>query len=331
MKSMKELIEGFSEQVLEAIEIAQKIQVKPSEHEIKNVVVSGLGGSGIGGNMAGEMYASELKIPYVVNKDYFIPNFVDKHTLFIACSYSGNTEETLNAYELAKSKGAKIFCISSGGKLIESAKSDSFDYITVPGGQPPRACLGYSLVQLLFVLNKLELVGSSVVSQLKAACELLEKESENIKSEASAIAKKLIGKMPIIYSTTPIDSVGIRFKQQINENSKMLCWEHVIPEMNHNELVGWRQKNENFTPIFLRTKDDYERNQQRIELNKQIISKYTSEIIEIWSKGTNLTEHFLYLIHLTDWVSLYIAEIDQRDPVEVKVIDFLKGSLAKND
>lgn len=331
MKSMKELIEGFSEQVLEAIEIAQKIQVKPSEHEIKNVVVSGLGGSGIGGNMAGEMYASELKIPYVVNKDYFIPNFVDKHTLFIACSYSGNTEETLNAYELAKSKGAKIFCISSGGKLIESAKSDSFDYITVPGGQPPRACLGYSLVQLLFVLNKLELVGSSVVSQLKAACELLEKESENIKSEASAIAKKLIGKMPIIYSTTPIDSVGIRFKQQINENSKMLCWEHVIPEMNHNELVGWRQKNENFTPIFLRTKDDYTRNQQRIELNKQIVSKYAGNIVEIWSKGTNLTEHFLYLIHLTDWVSLYIAEIDQRDPVEVKVIDFLKGSLAKND
>lgn len=327
---MNQLIAEYTQQVKEAKAIAASIQTTDPQNEIKNVVVSGLGGSGIGGNMAAELNASELKVPFVVNKDYFIPNFVDQHTLFIASSYSGNTEETLNATEAALEKGAKIFCISSGGKLIEFAQQNNLDHITVPGGQPPRASLGYSLVQQLAVLKAYGLTSGRVLNEIDAACKLLDDQFDKIKEKAKSVAAKLVGKIPMIYSTTPIASVGVRFKQQINENSKMLCWEHVIPEMNHNELVGWRKESVDWAPVFLRTKDDYERNQQRIELNKKIISDYVSEITEIWSEGQNLTEHFFYLIHFTDWVSYYIAELTDRDAVEVKVIDFLKGELAKN-
>lgn len=329
MKGMDQLINEFTKQLKEALEIAAKINITPAEKEIRNIVVSGLGGSGIGGNMVAELNADELKVPFVVNKDYFLPTFVDEHTLFIASSYSGNTEETINAFELAREKGAKIVCVSSGGKLIELAKELGLDYVVVPGGQPPRASLGYSLVQQLKVLNLLNLTSDKVLKALNSAIELLNNNEEQIKVEARTVATKLVGKIPMIYSTTPIASVGVRFKQQINENSKMLCWEHVIPEMNHNELVGWRKQSSDWAPVFLRTKDDYERNSQRIDLNKEIISKYVSDITEIWSKGENLTEHFMYLIHLTDWVSYYIAEMTDTDAVEVKVIDFLKGSLAK--
>lgn len=328
MKSMYQLISDFTLQVKEALEISKNIKVIFADKEIRNVVVSGLGGSGIGGNMASDLNAKELKVPFIVNKDYFIPNFVDSNTLFIACSYSGNTEETLNAYDLAIKSGANVFCISSGGALIEKAKKDKVDYIRVPGGQPPRASLGYSLVQLLGVLYASGLTSDKVLNELDVACALLDKEKENIKKEASSIAEKMVGKIPMIYSTTPIASIGVRFKQQINENSKMLCWEHVVPEMNHNELVGWRKKSTDWIPVFLRTESDFERNKTRIELNKDIISEYATEIIEIWAKGDNLSEHFLYLIHLTDWVSLYIAEQTKVDPIEIGVINYLKDSLA---
>ncbi|MEX0812877.1 MAG: bifunctional phosphoglucose/phosphomannose isomerase [Chitinophagales bacterium] len=330
MKSMDQLISDFTLQVKEALEIASKIKTTPAENEIRNVVVSGLGGSGIGGNMAADLNADQLKVPFVVNKDYFLPSFVDQHTLFIASSYSGNTEETLNAFKLALEKGAKIVCISSGGKLVELAKKHNLDHVVVPGGQPPRASLGYSLVQQLAVLHAFGLTSNKVIKELNAAVELLDNKEESIKEDAKALAARLVGKIPMIYSTTPIASVGVRFKQQINENAKMLCWEHAVPEMNHNELVGWRKKSADWAPVFLRTKDDYERNKQRIELNKEIISKYASDIIEIWSEGKNLTEHFMYLIHLTDWVSYYIAELTNTDAVEVNVIDYLKGSLAKS-
>ena len=231
---------------------------------------------------------------------------------------------------MMKETGAKIVVISSGGKLIEYAKTNGYDYIQVPGNWPsPRACLGYSVVQQLFVLHKLGLISDTAINGVESSISLIEGESDAIKEEAMEVAKRLHNKIPIIYTTDRMSAVAVRQRQQINENSKMLCWHHIVPEMNHNELVGWRKKSDQWAVLYLRNDDDVMRNAARIDINKEIISKYADTIVEIYSKGTSLVERMIYLVHLGDWMSFYLCELHGTDSIEIEVIDFLKSSLAK--
>jgi glucose/mannose-6-phosphate isomerase len=140
----------------------------------------------------------------------------------------------------------------------------------------------------------------------------------------------LFDKIPIIYAANGSEAIAVRFRQQINENGKQLAWHHVIPEMNHNELVGWREKNENLAVVFIRNEHDHPRSQMRMELNKKVIKKYTSTIIEIKSKGETSIGRAIYLIHLTDWISWFLSQKRNMDCVEVKIIDWLKGELSKS-
>jgi glucose/mannose-6-phosphate isomerase len=329
MADMKTLIEQFPAQLEEAMAIGSAATITRAKSKIRNVVVTGLGGSGIGGNLVSELVAQQLKVPMLVNKDYHLPAFVDKSTLVIVSSYSGNTEETLSAMQMAFNKGAKIVCVSSGGKTIDFAKANGLDYIQIPGGNPPRSCLGYSSVQQLFILYKLKLIKKSFQRELKTAIKLLTRKQNAIKAEAEKVAKKLQDRIPIIYTVAEYESVAVRFRQQLNENSKMLCWHHVVPEMNHNELVGWRKESSDWAVVYLRNETDYERNQKRIEINKEVINNYTNNIIEIWSKGKSKIERTYYLIHITDWISLYLSEMNAVDIMDIKVIDHLKNALAK--
>lgn len=327
---MDKLIENFPQQLEEAIEIGINANIRKPKIKIKNIVLSGLGGSGIGGNLVQELTSNELTVPFSINKDYFLPNYADENTLVIISSYSGNTEETLNAMELALDRGCHIICVSSGGKVIEKARQHKLDYIEVPGGMPPRACLGYSFVQQLFILIKIDLLNGLFKDNLLKSVDMLKSKQSEIKKTAKELSDFLYNSCPVIYISAHMESVAIRFRQQINENSKMLCWHHVIPEMNHNELVGWRDKSENLAVVYFRNNDDFERIQKRVEINKKIIGQYTSRQMEVYSKGENLLEQSLYLIHLGDWVSYFLAEKRNRDAVEVDVIDFLKGELSKS-
>lgn len=327
--TMKNLVENFPRQLREAIAIGQSAELPALKNEIQNILITGLGGSGIGGTIVAEVVSESCPVPIVVNKDYFLPEFVSEKTLVIVSSYSGNTEETLQAMEEAIAKNAMIVCISSGGKVAEKAKAHGFGLITIPGGMPPRSCLGYSLTQLFFILRHYRLTNGDYIDQLHNAIRLIENEKAGIVHEAEAIGKKLIGKLPVIYTVDGYNGVATRFRQQINENSKMLCWHHILPEMNHNELVGWTEAHPELAVIILRNDSDYSRTQARIEISKEVFSKYTSNITEIWSKGKSKLERSIYLIHLTDWVSVLIAEIKNIDPTEVRIIDHLKGSLAK--
>ncbi|HVA98272.1 MAG TPA: bifunctional phosphoglucose/phosphomannose isomerase [Bacteroidia bacterium] len=326
---MKNMIAGFSKQLQEAIEIGKKIKLTVAPHEIKNVVISGLGGSGIGGTIVSELVAMEISVPVQVVKGYFIPNYVDKNTLVIISSYSGNTEETVNCMETAIQKNAKIVCITSGGKIAEIAKQNQLDYIIIPGGMPPRTCLGYSFTQQFFILTFFGLLKNNFLKELENAIQLIDTNEKNIQEEAKIIAGKLKNKLPVIYSTTYNEGIAIRLRQQLNENAKILCWHHVIPEMNHNELVGWTEKSENLAVIIFRDKNDFARNQTRIEINKKVFEKYTSTIIEIYSKGNSLIEKAIYLIHLGDWISYFVAEQKGVDAIEVNVINHLKAELGK--
>lgn len=326
---MKTLVANFSKQLTEAISIGSKANFTPSKNDIHNVLVCGLGGSGIGGTIVSQLVNPLANTPMDTCKGYFIPAYVNEKTLVIISSYSGNTEETLQCLEEAIKRNAKIVCITSGGTVEKIAKEKKLDHIIVPGGMPPRSCLGYSLVQLFFILGYFKIITSDFKKELEAAVKLLDAEESNILVEAAALAKKIDGKLPVIYATTLNEGVAIRLRQQLNENAKILCWHHIIPEMNHNELVGWTEKNENYVVLFLLDKDEYSRNLARVEINKDIIKKYTSNIIDIFSKGNSAIEKAIYFIHLGDWISVILGESRGADLMEIKVIDHLKSALSK--
>lgn len=325
---MKDLIVGFPQQLRDALSIAKAVSNPPHINvNIDNILICGLGGSGIGGTLV-QNYLSDISPkPISVHKDYGLPKFVNKNTLVICSSYSGNTEETLDAYQTALQSEAQAYVISSGGTLIERAKKDRIPYIQIPEGMPPRSCLGYSLVQLFRVMELNGIIGPDYQSEIQDAATLLLDESVHIQENAAQLANKLYGKLPVIYSDNNIEGVTIRWRQQFNENGKILCWHHIIPEMNHNELVGWSEVQDDKSVIFLRNSFENPRSVLRISIVDEIISKYTDSIYHIVALGRTKLEQIFYLIHFGDWLSLFISENNKVDPSEIKVIDYLKSKL----
>ena len=326
---MDDYINDFTNHLREAIEIANNTSLTSCTKEIRNVLICGLGGSGIGGTIVSDIISPKVNIPITATKDYSIPNFVNEHTLVIANSYSGNTEETLYALEKCQSRRAEIAVITSGGKLKTIAEENKYNQIIIPGNQPPRAMFGYAFTELFFMLNHYGIIDDSFKSDFTKAIELLDTEKSDIQEQAMSLAKKMYKQTPVIYVANGFEGVAVRFRQQINENSKMLCWHHVVPEMNHNELLGWRTNINDLAVVYFRNKSDYDRNQIRMDINKKVISEYTDNISEIWSKGDSLIENSLYHINLGDWVSWYLSEMNNVDAIEIDVIDFLKGELGK--
>lgn len=325
---MERFVSNFTKQLQEAIEIGRKSALTQSNKAIQNVVISGLGGSGIGGKIVSELVEKDLKVPVVINNNYFLPTFANENTLVIVSSYSGNTEETVYAMKEAIERNCEIACITSGGLVKELAEKHELNHIIIPGGNPPRAMLPYSLVQQFFVLANYDLIKNDSINEIEKSISLLDNHIEEIKSEAEKIAHKLLNKTTAIYADASIGGVATRFKQQINENAKELCWDHVIPEMNHNELVGWAGGSNQYAAIFLRNNDDFNRNQVRTKVSIEIVSKYTDTVIEIYSKGDSLIQKALYLILLTDWVSVYLGNLKGVDTIEVDVITGLKEELS---
>lgn len=326
---MKALVEVFTKQLEEALTIGESANLLSSSKSFNNVIITGLGGSGIGGKIVSQLVAKECSVPILINNDYTLPEFVNENTLIIASSFSGNTEETLAAMAVAKEKGAEIACITSGGELLDIAKENNYNHIVLPEGRSPRAMLTYSLTQQFFLLNHYNLIGRDFIQKIKNSIELLNAELPEIKSKAQNIAKAIANKTAIIYSDARFEGVAVRMRQQLNENAKVLCWHHVFPELNHNELVGWAGGNDEKAVIVLRNDSDNPRTQTRINISKDIISKHTSSFNEVYSKGDSNIENALYLILFGDWVSVYLSEIRDVDPIEVKVISYLKGELAK--
>lgn len=327
-EKMRELTENFPNQVRESIEIADKSMLTAAKG-IKNIVISGLGGSGIGASIVSNWVYDSCKLPITINKGYFLPNFVKKNTLVICSSYSGNTEETMHVFYQAYKSGAKIVCISSGGKMIEFCKAHSIDYIQVPGGMPPRTCLGYSIVQLMQVLTFNKFIPGKLFKQLIRIPDFLKKEEASMQKLSSKLCDKIFDKMPIIYGDERFEGVVIRYRQQINENAKILCWHHVIPEMNHNEMVGWREENPDLAVLFIDNNLDFKRNVQRREINEETIRKYTPNIHHIQSKGRNLIEQSFYHMFFGDLLSIYLAEKRGFEAMEIDVINHLKSTLEK--
>lgn len=327
---MIQYISKFTTQLQDAYEIGLSSDLKKINKKFTNVLICGLGGSGIGGKIVSQLTESFSSLPILTHNTYSLPNFVNDKTLVIISSYSGNTEETVSALKEAIKRGSEIACITSGGKVKQIAIENNLNHIIVPGGNPPRAMLTYSLTQLLFILNNYGLVDDNFNSDLKSNISLLNSEIENIKSIAESITSKVKNTTILIYTDASFEGVGTRFKQQINENSKALAFSNVLPEMNHNELLGWTGGDDSFSAIFLRNESDNERNQVRMEISKEVISEKAKTVEEIFSKGKSIIEKTFYLILITDWISLYLADVYGVDSIEIKVIDRLKHELSKH-
>ena len=328
MSEMKKLIIEFPNNFDEAKAMASGTKIQTPNNEIQNVIICGMGGSGIGGDFVSKWLEDEIMVPIKIIKDYAIPAFVSKNSLVIGSSYSGNTEETLSAVEQAIGKGAHVIGITSGGKMKALCESHGFDTIIVPGGNPPRTALAYSIFQLVNIFVKLGMADSQRLNELMIAQERIIKEESSIKELAVELANYLNGKVGILYGTSDFEPVLVRARQQFNENSKALSWHHVLPEMNHNELVGWGGGDSRFATVFFDTVGNHPRNNKRIEITKSKI-KEKSTIHTIKAKGQSKIEQSLYIVNIVDWASLYLSELKEVDPVDIAVIDFLKGELSR--
>ncbi len=334
------LIENFPRQLEEGAQIARQVKL-PSwkAATFSNVAAAGLGGSAIAAEIAESYLRYELKIPLQIVRHYVLPEYISQKTLFIASSYSGNTEETLSAYREAKKRKAKIIGISSGGQLKDLCQKDKKHFVNIPAGLPPRAALGYSLSVLLELLCRLKFIKTKN-RELKNAAKFLTNLRKNYtpdvsleQNQAKQLAHELYGKIPIIYAGEDyFYSVAIRWKQQICENAKVLCFCNVFPEFNHNELVGWgmiEQFKEKLVVLILKDRADHKRVTARMEIIKNILLQKGVPVIELPSSGQTLLERMMSLIHLGDWVSYYLALLNETDPTPVEVIDYLKKSLAE--
>lgn len=335
---MYDLIKNFSHQVEEAVAIGNAAKLRVHARGIHHIVLCGMGGSAIGGDLLRSYAADELSVPFFINRSYSLPAFVGPKTLVIVSSYSGNTEETLACYREAIKRKARILAISSGGNVERMARRYQHTHITVPGGPSPRAALGYSFFPLLVTFVRLGLL-SSKKREIAETITLLKSKADDYgdperdANTALVYASQLQGRIGVVYSASErLDAVNTRWRGQMAENAKTLVWGHVLPEMNHNELVGWntlQQQMKEIQVFFLRDKEDHSRVAKRIEITKELLSQYTMHITEVWSEGRSRLARLFSLVHLGDWVSFYLAMLHGKDPMPVKVIDHLKEELGK--
>lgn len=331
-------IREFFHQVEEAVAIGNSAKVKIPRKGIRSIVLTGLGGSAIGGDVLRSYLGDDLQVPIIVNRFYTLPAYVNSSTLVIVSSYSGNTEETISAYKDAIRKKAAILCITTGGVVGSMAGKYGHPRIAIPPGLQPRAALGYSFFPLLMTLIRNGYVKNKA-KEIKETISLLKDLADKYSSSdattnpALALAQQVHGKLPIIYSSTErFDTVNVRWRGQICENAKQLAYGNMFPELNHNELVGWRVLKElmkQFELIVLRDHEDHKRVAARMDITQQLLREYAANVTEIHSQGKSLLARMFSLIHFGDWVSYWLAILNHEDPAPVKAIDYLKSRLAE--
>jgi len=338
VSNMFDLILNFDSQCEEAVSAAQSCDIPHEYSQIEKIIVIGMGGSAIGGDVLSKLLVGEIKVPIFTNRNYYLPNFANEKTLVFAASYSGNTEETLSSYNDAKKRGCRIICVTSGGKLAENAESDGFPFVRIPCGQPPRSALGYMFLPMLIVMQNLGLTNSKV-EDIREAISIIKRFKTTWGDELSDIntakklAKTLYNKLPLIYSVDGcLGPVTLRWKTQFNENSKILAYNNVFSELDHNEIVGWEgldNLTKSMSVVILRDKNDFERNSKRIAITSSIIKDKPSEITEVWTEGSSVLARMFSLIYLGDFVSFYLAILYGVDPTPVERIETLKKKLVE--
>ncbi|MGD6933896.1 MAG: bifunctional phosphoglucose/phosphomannose isomerase [Candidatus Bathyarchaeia archaeon] len=303
-----------------------------------NIIITGMGGSAIGGELLKDWAKDRIAVPIEVNREYHLPAYANEKTLVLVTSYSGDTEETLSSLLDAVKRKCMIYCVTSGGALVEVAERLNIPYLQVPAGMPPRAALPYMIMPLMSFLEKTGLI-SGVSEELDEALPIIEEierlnaaETPVEDSPTKTLAANIEGFIPVIYGFGVYSSVARRFKQQINENAKMMAkWDN-LPEFDHNEIVGY-EKSENiadgFAAIFIRDKDEPKEIRNRIEITKKLMEPKGISIYEVWSQGKSTLAKMISVVAVADFVSVYLAILRGVDPTPVQTINKLKDALKK--
>jgi glucose/mannose-6-phosphate isomerase len=317
---MKGMIQGFPNQIREAYKLGSDINF---EGEINKVVIAGMGGSAIAGDIL-KTYLENSQTQIQVSRDYELPKNVDKNTLVVISSYSGNTEETISAYKDALRKFCKIVMITTGGKLSIMAKENRTPIIKIPSGMVPRAALAYGFFPMLKVMENIRVAGNCKKDVEHVAKSL---EKEVFRDTGLKLSEKLFEKIPIIYSNRKLWPIAYRWRTQLNENSKVLAIHHSFPELNHNEILGLKNSKAKFHCVILRTDKEVHRISKRMEVTKELYRKSNIDVTEIALKGDTLLTRLFSFIHIGDWTSYYLALKYKTNPAETKAIEDFKKDL----
>jgi glucose/mannose-6-phosphate isomerase len=334
-KEMLRLTEEFPDQCRRALEIAQQAELPKVETIPGVVALAGMGGSAAGGDFVRALFEAHGGAPFVVVRDYQVPNYIGVGDVVFCASYSGNTEETLAAYDQAKASGAKIMCVTGGGKLAERARADGNPVCIVPANQPPRTALGFMMVPVLYACTKLKVLQEqdfeSAFSVLDEMAKALTVEGSD--SSAKDLARALHGNVPILYGLGVWQGlIANRWRSQINENSKQLAFFNSYPELNHNEILGWVNASKmgvgKFVGVRLQDGRESAKMQKRAEVTERLVRE-VAEFHVVTARGESLLERMLSLAFYGDFVSIYLARLNDVDPENIDYINVLKDELSR--
>ena len=336
-ENMFSSIWDFPENLSDALELGNNIKLNQEYGEINSVVIAGMGGSAIGGDVVSILEKENINIPFTVSRGYSIPNWVNENTLVICSSYSGNTEETLSVLDEALTKNAIICGVTTGGILADILKKNDKDIVIIPGGLQPRAALAFSFVPITKLLQKIGILDTKIDSWLPTVIKSLSENREINSLNTSQnpifeLADQIHSKIPILYSDNSSMSIAaLRLKGQICENSKMLCYHNDLPELNHNEIVGWENNSILFDHLFilwLNDSSDNKRVKLRQGITQTILNEKKVDQFVIEMTGNLFQDRFLNMINYGDWLSYWCAIAHETDPSPVKNIARLKKELA---
>jgi len=314
-----------------AIENANDLKIDYPKPD--RVIITGMGGSAIGGDLVRDWLKKDVKIPIEVYRGYELPVYADDRTLVIAISYSGNTEETVSAVRDALKRGCMVVAITSGGEVMKIAKEENFPVVNLPTGFLPRFALPYLFLSQAVIFKKVGLAGKD--DEIEEAIELMENMKKEIgveqpleKNPAKQVAKKIDGKVPVIYGFGPFKGAAKRIRTEFHENSKVPAFWAFFPELNHNEILGWESDlSKNFFVIMIRDKKGETAEYiKRIEFTKEAIKKKT-DVFELNVRGKSKIAKILSLTYMGGYASVYLAILNGVDPAETKLIDDMKKML----
>jgi glucose/mannose-6-phosphate isomerase len=333
VRGFRELLRGFPEQIAEGTRLGEALALPAARP--RAVAVIGMGGSAVGGDYLQALAEPAAPFPVAVLRGYTVPAWVGPDTLVVGSSYSGQTEETLAAFEDARARGAAAVVVSSGGALGERARRDGLAWAKVPAGFPPRAAFAFLLMPTVVLLERLgaDLGGAEAraeaVAALRSLGAELQPEVPLEKNPAKALAVALHGPVPVIYGTDATGPVAHRWRTQLEENPKVLAISGILPEMNHNALEAWGGRPPgSWAVVLLRDRGEHPRVARRAALTREVLEA-RAPVHEAWGHGGGRLARLLTLTLLGDWVSYYLAILRGVDPWSMDRMEALKRRMAE--
>ncbi|MFP4117538.1 MAG: bifunctional phosphoglucose/phosphomannose isomerase [Candidatus Woesearchaeota archaeon] len=317
-------LEAFPQHIMEGFKLPESIKV--DKKSIDKIIVAGMGGSAMPGDILKAYMKYNSKTPIFVNRNYKLPAFADKNTLIFIVSYSGNTEETIECFREALRKGCQIVAVTSGGKIKELAALHKKPLVEVPKNKQPRAMVAYLFFSMLRMLVSYGML-RGVKKDVEALSEYLK--TSMFKEKAEELAKNLLDKIPLIYASDDFYPVAMRFKTQINENAKIHAFWDTVPEMNHNEIVGYTELYGKYHMVIFGSDSDHQRIKKRFDICKKLVKSKGVTVTQMNFAGNSLLKQMFTAIHMGDWTSYYMAVLKGVDPSPVEIIENLKKELKR--